>query len=257
MQDFQQKAYEVALEEQDNYERSAKYLPQYTQLTIMNYAFLYARRLLLRNNFPDDALDSLNKQLTSAEEFYASIYVHKLQEKYVQWQAAFANVRPIFNDEFQLLISQLPLATFETIIQELLPNAQNPFLIAKTCELMNQLELSMDIYLKDVFTEENIKIASSALTTPNEQPFMKTCEQILAQSLANEDIALYEMLHEHMMQQLTLTYPFTPPISAKDYIRLTIQLYQTGQISEKEDIATIKQFQLIQEKYQKIIQNLL
>jgi len=257
MQDFQQKAYEVAMEEQDNYERSAKYLPQYTQLTIMNYAFLYARRLLLRNNFPDDALDRLNKQLTSAEEFYASIYVHKLQEKYEQWQAAFANVRPIFNDEFQHLISQLPLATFETIIQELLPNAQNPFLIAKTCELMNQLELSMDIYLKDVFTEEKIKIVSSALTAPNEQPFMKTCEQILAQSLANEDAALYEMLHEHMIQQLTLTYPFTPPISAKDYIRLTIQLYQTGQISKKEDIATIKQFQLIQEKYQKIIQNLL
>lgn len=257
MQDFQQKAYEVALEEQDNYERSAKYLPQFTQLTIMNYAFLYARRLLLRNNFPDDALDSLNKQLTSAEEFYASIYVHKLQEKYVQWQAALTNVRPIFNDEFQLLISQLPLATFQTIIQELLPNAQNPFLIAKTCELMNQLELSMDIYLKDVFTEENIKIASSALQAPNEQPFIKTCEQILAQSLANEDTALYEMLHEHMIQQLTLTYPFTPPISAKDYIRLTIQLYQTGQISKKEDMATIKQFQLIQEKYQKIIQNLL
>ncbi|WP_248625411.1 ABC transporter substrate-binding protein [Enterococcus cecorum] len=257
MQDFQQKAYEVALEEQDNYERSAKYLPQFTQLTIMNYAFLYARRLLLRNNFPDDALDSLNKQLTSAEEFYASIYVHKLQEKYVQWQAALTNVRPIFNDEFQLLTSQLPLATFQTIIQELLPNAQNPFLIAKTCELMNQLELSMDIYLKDVFTEENIKIASSALTAPNEQPFIKTCEQILAQSLANEDAALYEMLHEHMIQQLTLTYPFTPPISAKDYIRLTIQLYQTGQISKKEDMATIKQFQLIQEKYQKIIQNLL
>ena len=257
MQDFQQKAYEVALEEQDNYERSAKYLPQFTKLTIMNYAFLYARRLLLRNNFPDDVLDSLNKQLTSAEEFYASIYVHKLQEKYVQWQAALTNVRPIFNDEFQLLISQLPLATFQTIIQELLPNAQNPFLIAKTCELMNQLELSMDIYLKDVFTEENIKIASSALTAPNEQPFIKTCEQILAQSLANVDTALYEMLHEHTIQQLTLTYPFTPPISEKDYIRLTIQLYQTGQISEKEDMATIKQFQLIQEKYQKIIQNLL
>lgn len=257
MQDFQQKAYEVALEEQDNYERSAKYLPQFMQLTIMNYAFLYARRLLLRNNFPDDVLDSLNKQLTSAEEFYASIYVHKLQEKYVQWQAALTDVRPIFNDEFQLLISQLPLATFQTIIQELLPNAQNPFLIAKTCELMNQLELSMDIYLKDVFTEENIKIASSALTAPNEQPFIKTCKQILAQSLANEDTALYEMLHEHMIQQLTLTYPFTPPISAKDYIRLTIQLYQTGQISKKEDMATIKQFQLIQEKYQKIIQNLL
>ena len=181
----------------------------------------------------------------------------KLQEKFVQWQAALTNVRPIFNDEFQLLISQMPLATFETIIQELLPSAQNPFLIAKTCELMNQLELSMDIYLKDVFTEEKIKIVSSALTAPNEQPFMKTCEQILAQSLANEDTALYEMLHEHMIQQLTLTYPFTPPISAKDYIRLTIQLYQTGQISEKEDIATIKQFQLIQEKYQKIIQNLL
>lgn len=257
MQDFQQKAYEVALEEQDNYERSAKYLPQYTQLCVMNYAFLYARRLLLRNNFPDDALDELNKQLTSAEKFYESIYVHKLQEKYEQWQAAFANVRPIFNHEFQLLISQMPLATFQTIIQELLPNAQNPFLIAKTCELVNQLELSMDIYLKDVFTGEKIRIASSALTAPNQQPFMKACEQILAQSLANEDVALYEMLHEHMKQQLTLTYPFTPPISAKDYIRLTVQLYQTGRISEKEDKATIKQFQLIQEKYQKIIQNLL
>ncbi|MEQ3458347.1 ABC transporter substrate-binding protein [Enterococcus cecorum] len=257
MQDFQQKAYEVALEEQDNYERSAKYLPQYTQLCVMNYAFLYARRLLLRNNFPDDVLDRLNKQLTSAEEFYTSIYVHKLQEKYEQWQAAFANVRPIFNHEFQLLISQMPLATFQTIIQELLPNAQNPFLIAKTCELVNQLELSMDIYLKDVFTGEKIRIASSALTAPNQQPFMKACEQILAQSLANEDVALYEMLHEHMKQQLTLTYPFTPPISAKDYIRLTVQLYQTGRISEKEDKATIKQFQLIQEKYQKIIQNLL
>ena len=197
----------------------------------------------------DDTLDELNKQLTSAEKFYASIYVHKLQEKYEQWQAAFANVRPIFNHEFQLLISQMPLSTFQTIIQELLPNAQNPFLIAKTCELVNQLELSMDIYLKDVFTEEKIRIASSALTAPNQQPFMKACEQILAQSLDNEDVALYEMLHEHMKQQLALTYPFTPPISAKDYIRLTVQLYQTGRISEKEDIATIEQFQLIQEKY--------
>ena len=257
MQDFQQKAYELALEEKENYERSAKYLPKFTQLAIMNYDFLYARRILLRNNFPDDALDRLNEQLTSAEEFYASIYVHKLQEKYEQWQAAFTNVRPIFNDEFQLLISQLPLATFQTITQELLPNAQNPFLIAKTCELIHQLELSVDIYLKDVFTEEKIKIVSSALTAPNEQSFMKACEQILAQSLANEDATLYEMLHEHMMQQLTLTYPFTPPISAKDYIRLTIQLYQTGQISEKEDVATMKQYQLIQEKYQQIIQYLL
>lgn len=257
MQDFQQKAYEVALEEQDNYERSAKYLPHFTQLAIMNYDFLYAHQLLLQKNFPNDMLGRMQKQLSNAEEFYASIYDHKLQEKIQQWQTTFENLRPVFNSEFQMLTTQLPLHTFRILIKELLPNAKNSFLIAKTCELIYQLKLSMDIYLKDVFTEQEVKIASNELTAPNQQSFIKACEQILAQSLANEDVYLNEMIQEHITQQFMLTYPFTPPISATDYIRMTIQIYQLGQIDEEEDEQNIRQFQLIQEKYQKIIQNLL
>lgn len=257
MQNFQQKAYEIALEEKENYELSAKYLPNYTQLAIVNYDFLYARQLLLSKNFLKDELDSLSKQLKSAEEFYTSIYPKKLQDKYEHWQGAFANIRPIFHQEFQMLTSQLPLHSFQTIIKKLLPSAKNQILIAKTCELIYQLELLMDICLKDVFTGEEVIIGSAALTAPDQQIFMKSCKQILVQNLANNDIYLNEMIQEHMMQQFMLTYPFSPPISAKDYIRLTIQLYQTGEISTTEDAITIRQYQLIQEKCQQIIQNLL
>lgn len=257
VQDFIQKAYEIALEEKESYERSAKYLTKYIQLAILNDEFLYARRLLLQSIVPNKELLHVKKQLASAEELYKSIYVYKLQEKKKQWQDAFAQIRPIFDSEFRVLTSQLPLLTFQTFIKELLPSAKNPFLIAKTCEVIFQLELSMDLYLIDVFTEKEVRIASDELTAPNQQPFVKKCEQLLAQSLANKDVYLYEMLQNQLLQQLMLTYPFTPPIAAEDYIRLTIQLYQTGQISEKEELATIKQYQLIQEKYQQIIQKLL
>ena len=252
VQDFIQKAYEIALEEKECYERSAKYLTKYIQLAILN-----ARRLLLQTIVLNKELLHVKKQLASAEELYTSIYGYKLQEKKKQWQDAFAHIRPIFDSEFRVLTSQLPLLTFQTFIKELLPSAKNPFLIAKTCEVIFQLELSMDLYLIDVFTEKEVRIASDELKAPNQQPFVKKCEQLWAQSLANKDVYLYEMLQNQLLQQLMLTYPFTPPIAAEDYIRLTIQLYQTGQISEKEELATIKQYQLIQEKYQQIIQKLL
>lgn len=206
-------ALEVAKDYQTEYFLNEDGFQAYFRLLLLSRRFLQARAYL-QSGTQQETLAQLDfselwQQLAQLETVQQLVDPEAIAERRGLLQRINQTFRPISGKDWDFLIQSICFASFESLLENFLPQLQNPFLRPKLVEELVRLRSQRTYQVPDLSGIKQ-EVRPDQLVLPVASPALREMTGFIEETLGQEDPVMCEAVVAEVKAHFALAFPFAP-----------------------------------------------